>query len=511
MTTENKIFARKSLIALAAASVLMAIGVAGGWWWATSRHSEQMPMVTGDESSGESNVLYWYDPMYPQQHFDQPGQSPFMDMALVPKYASENNDAAAVQIDPRVSQNLGLRLAMAEYLPLETLIETTAIVAFNDRDVAIEQVRVGGFVERVWPLAPGDVITVGQALVELRVPEWTAAQREWLVVRGSGDAELLTAARDRLRQLGMSDAHLRELEQRANEDPVNAASESFVLKASRNGVIQELVVRAGMTLMPGQTLARINGLATVWLDVALPEAQTEGVAPGQRVEAKLPAFPGQVFAGRIKTILPALNEASRSLRIRVELSNDDGRLRPGMTAQLRLHAGGEGKALVVPTEAIIRTGKRALVIVAENESRFTPVEVTLGHELAEHTVITSGLQDGQKIVASGQFLIDSEASLSGVLARSVPAMSDTMTVPALHEADARVEAIDGEAITLAHGPFKSLGMPGMTMTFTLADPALVNAIQVGDRVHVGVRETDRGLMVETIQKATSAAPSGDQP
>jgi len=182
------------------------------------------------------------------------------------------------------------------------------------------------------------------------------------------------------------------------------------------GVVQELNVRTGMTVASGETLARINGLGSVWLAVAVPEAQTGSITEGQAIEARLPAFPGTVFNGKVSAILPDTNPDSRTLRVRVELANTEGRLRPGMTAQVRLNRSTGQDSLWVPSEAVIRTGKRALVMLAEDAGHYRPVEVRLGEESDGKTMILQGLEEGQKVVTSGQFLLDSEASLKGIVA-----------------------------------------------------------------------------------------------
>ncbi|KAB2311465.1 efflux RND transporter periplasmic adaptor subunit [Betaproteobacteria bacterium SCN2] len=480
------------LTLLVGGSALLALGAAAGWWW--SRHaSVSAPAAMPEKQQVEGRILYWYDPMYPQQHFDKPGKSPFMDMDLVPKYADEGGEGAGVKIDPSVAQNLGVRLATVARVDLVTQLEATGLVGFNERDVAVVQSRAGGFVERVWPLAPGDVVRAGQPLAEFLVPEWAAAQYEFLAIRSSGDAALLAAARDRMRLLGMTEALIREVEQSG------APRTRHTLTAPIGGLLQSLDVRQGMNVMAGQTLARINGLGTVWLEVAVPEALAGAVRHGAVAQVRLAGFPEQAIEGRVTTILPALNEATRSLRVRIELPNHDGRLRPGLSAQVSLGAGSGETALAVPTEAVIRTGKRALVMVAGEEGKFLPVEVSLGQEIGERTVIVSGLAEGQKVVASGQFLIDSEASLSGVTARAAET-ADVPSAPALHEADAVIKGIDVDEVTLAHGPFKTLSMPGMTMAFPVGKPGLLKDLKVGDQVRVGVKETEDGLVVERIEK-----------
>ncbi|HEX7972273.1 MAG TPA: efflux RND transporter periplasmic adaptor subunit [Thiobacillus sp.] len=487
--------AKKIFLIAAAGSALLALGATGGWWWGRqpAPGAARTETVSPQPRQGEGKVLYWYDPMAPQQHFDKPGKSPSMDMELLPKYADASGAAAGVKIDPAVAQNLGVRLAKVERIPLVFQAQATGIIGFNERDVAVVQNRSAGFVERVWPLAPGDVVRAGQPLVEFLVPEWAAAQYELLAIRRSGDAALLAAARDRLRLLGMPERMIVALEKSG------AVRSRYTVTAPIGGVIQSLDVRAGMTLTAGQTLARINGLSTVWLEAAVPQTLAGRVGTGDRVTAVV-AGEDTPIEGRVTSIVPVLQDAARTLRVRIELPNRNGRLRPGMSAQLTLQSQPKGTALAVPTEAVIRTGKRALVMLADAQGRFIPAEVSLGQEIGDRTVIAAGVDEGQQVVASGQFLLDSEASLSAIAARPV-ARAAKPASPPLHEADATIKGIAPGEVTLAHGPFKTLAMPAMTMAYPLAAPALTAGFRVGDKVRVGVRQTDDGLVVERIEKA----------
>ncbi len=489
---------KKIVLGLIAVVALLVVGVAAGLWWERNTVPDGgMAMPANTEKSGRT-VLYWYDPMAPTQKFDKPGKSPFMDMELVPKYADESGDASTVKINPGVAQNLGIRLATVTRGSLDSSVMATGIVDFNERDIAIVQARTGGFVERVARLAPNDVIGSGAFIAELLVPEWAALQEEYLALRALGDASLEEGARARMRLGGMPESLIRAV----------AASgkirNRIAITAPRGGVLQSFDVRPGMTLVAGQTLARINGIATVWLDVAIPEAQAGSVRVGQTAEAAFVAFPGKPVQGRVTALLPTLNDAARALRVRVELPNKDGRLRPGLSAQVSLKRTETESALRVPTEAVIRTGRRTLVIVAEAAGRYRPVEVVLGPESGNDTVILSGLDEGQKIVASGQFLIDSEASLQGIAARTKGADAAMPAPVALHEADAVIDEISDAYVTLSHGPFKTLSMSGMTMEFPLASPKLAKGLKAGDRVRAGVRETDEGLLVEKLDKTERA-------
>jgi Cu(I)/Ag(I) efflux system membrane fusion protein len=481
---------------LAAAVVLIALGAAGAMLWSQTRqHTADAPDARA-ASADERRVLYWYDPMVPSQRFDKPGKSPFMDMELVPKYADEGGDAASVSIDPRVSQNLGMRLAPVTRTDISETINATGVVRYNERDIAIVQARSGGYVERVARLAPGDVVKAGAFIAELLVPQWAAAQQEYLALKVTGDAELAAAAEARMRLAGMPERLIGEV--RAS----GQVKDRIGITAPIGGELQSLEVRPGMTLSAGQTLARINGIASVWLDVAVPQAQAGQVRTGQTAEARFAAFPGKTVAGRVIAILPGIDPVARALTVRIELPNRDGRIRPGLSAEVQI-AGATARALTVPSEAVIRSSRRALVIVAEDRGRYRPVEVTLGRQANDRTEVLTGLAEGQQVVASGQFLIDSEASLQGVLDRLSAAPASAPAAP-LHEADAVIEDIDGEEATLAHGPFESLSMPGMTMVFPLARPELAHGLKVGDRVRVGVRQTDDGLLVEKLDKTGNA-------
>ncbi len=482
---------------LAAAVVLIALGAAGAMLWTQTQHQPANTPDTKVAPADERRVLYWYDPMVPSQRFDKPGKSPFMDMELVPKYADEGGDAASVRIDPSIAQNLGMRLAPVTRTDISETIHATGLVRYNERDIAIVQARSGGYVERVARLAPGDVIGAGAFIAELLVPQWAAAQQEYLALKAIGDAELTAAAEARMRLAGMPERLIREVKASGR------MKDRVAIAAPIGGELQSLDVRPGMTLSAGQTLARINGIASVWLDVAVPQAQAGQVRTGHTAGARFAAFPGETVTGRVIAILPGVDPAARALTLRIELPNRDGRIRPGLSAEVQI-AGAPAQALTVPTEAVIRGGRRALVIVAEDRGRYRPVEVTLGRQANDRTEVLTGLTEGQQVVASGQFLIDSEASLQGVLDRLASAPDSGAPAAPLHEADAVIEDIDGEEATLAHGPFESLSMPGMTMVFPLARPELAHGLKAGDRVRVGMRQTDDGLVVEKLEKRGSA-------
>ncbi|MCM5680373.1 efflux RND transporter periplasmic adaptor subunit [Schlegelella sp. S2-27] len=483
---------RRAVVTLA----LLAAGAVGGY--VGSKFTAVIPSTyKGSEaaapgSDGGREVLYWYDPMVPNQRFDKPGKSPFMDMQLVPKYANEAA-TGAVAIDPRLAQSLGWRTAAVERRSGGVVLEVPATIQLNERDVAIVQARSGGFVEHVSALAPGDVIAAGAHIADLLVPEWAGAQQEFLAVRATGDTALTDAARQRLVLLGMPASLIRSVEASGKVEAVTA------IRAPLAGLVDQLTVRSGMTVTPGMTLARISGLATVWLEASVPEVQAPAVVPGQAVEVRVQAWPDEPLPGKVAAVLPQASEQTRTLRVRIELPNPLGRLRSGMFAQVRFSTAGQ-EVLVVPAEAVVRTGRRTVVYVVDTPGRYHPVEVELGADLGDRLVVRRGLEAGQQVVASGQFLIDSEASMQGLLPRQAGAAAASV-----HEGEGAVVEHRGGELTVDHGPIPSLQWGAMEMPFKLAQPQLASGLKPGDRVRFRFVQAAEGYEIREIEPVASGA------
>lgn len=430
----------KSIVAIAA---VVAVFGAGGWWLAQSDapHKHQLekrtssegktyytcsmhPQVRQDEpgscpicgmkltqreeapagdmamSGGDKEPMYWYDPMRPDQHFDKPGKSPFMDMQLVPKYA-EAAGGTLVQIDPRMAQNLGLRVAPATSGTFWQRVDAVGSVVLDERRIVTIESRTAGWIDRLDVRAEGDVVKKGQRLAALYSPELFAARQELKLAESSGDVALVKASEQRLRLLGGG---------------AGGSSQSGVF-APASGFVLELMAREGAQIAPGMPLMKLADLSQVWLQVEIPEVQAGWVKEGRTAEARLKSVPGQVFEGRVDYLYPQLDTMTRTLKARLVFDNADGLLRPGMFADVTLFGGAQREVLLVPTESVIRTGTRTVVMVAEGEGRYRPAHVEAGPERNGETVILSGLEAGQNVVVSGQFLIDSEASLLGAYQR----------------------------------------------------------------------------------------------
>ena len=498
----------KTMLVLALVIVFVATGA--GAYWLGARHNGQAPAPLASKAPAGTGTdrkpLYWQDPMAPGQKFDKPGKSPFMDMPLVPVYAEQAGDEGTVVINPRVQQNLGVRTAEVTRATLATSLSAVGSVVYNERNLVLVQARSNGFLEKLYVRAPLDPVKKGQALAELYVPDWIAAQEEYLTARrlqsrGLGGIE--DAARQRMRLTGMDEGQIRLVVSTGKVHP------RTTLTAPVSGVVAELAAREGMTVAAGAPLFRINGLATVWVNAEIPEAQAAQVRPGNAVEARTPALPGVVFKGKVGAILPEVNAATRTLKARIELSNPSGQLVPGMFATLQFTQSGGKEVLLVPTEAVIQTGTRVVVMVAQGDGRFVPTAVELGAEANGQTEIRNGLALGQRVVVSGQFLIDSEANLKGTTARmaDAPAAAGAKPANTVHHGEGKVERIDKGEVTISHGAVASLKWGPMTMGFKLAPGAVPPKVAVGDLVRFDfTQKKDGGFEIVTIIP-TAAAPT----
>jgi Cu(I)/Ag(I) efflux system membrane fusion protein len=489
---------------------------------ATRRHIKAGLKAGDIDPVTGKKILYYHDPMVPASKFDKPAKSPFMDMMMSPVYADSDSDQGKVAVSPRIQQNLGVRTALVTEGMLSPQVSAVGSIAFNERDQAVVQARATGYVERLHVRATLDRVAKGQPLVDLYVPDWIAAQEEFLSVqrmRGTDFAVLVDGARQRMRQVGMSDEQTRLVEKTGKTQP------RITLVAPTGGVVVELLAREGMTVMSGTMLFRINGLATVWANAEVPESQSALLRPGAKVQARSPAAPGTVFEGKVQAILPEVIAATRTLKARMELANPGGRLVPGMFVQMQIVDMRAEKALLVPTEAVIQTGKRTVVMLAEENGRFRPVDVEAGIESGGQTEIKRGLQTGQRVVVSSQFLIDSEASLRGIEARlngepaspSAKAAAAAASAPR-HVGEAKVESVGKEAMTLSHGPIPSMKWGPMTMDFKLPPGGAPRNVEAGDRVafefYIG---TDNMPQLTTVTpmapapRAAAASAPGSKP
>lgn len=497
---------QKIIFALIAIAVAGAAGF-GAYRAGVDKGLEQAKPVRENPSAanaagGGKKPLYWHDPMVPGHKFDKPGRSPFMAMDLVPVYADEGADEGTVSISPRLQQNLGVRTAEATMGRLSSTLSAVGTVVYNERDMVLVQARSNGYVERLHVRAQLDPVKKGQPLAELYVPEWVGAQEEYLAARrmsAGGIDGLVEAARQRMRLAGMGEDHIRRVETTGRVQP------RATITAPVGGVVAELSAREGMTVTNGAPLFRINGISSVWVHAEVPENAAVRVRPGASVEARTPALPGTVFKGKVSALLPEVNAGTRTLKARLELANPQGQLVPGMFATLSFAPSGGKDAVLVPSEAVIQTGTRSVVMLAQGEGKFSPVDVETGAEGNGQIEILKGIAAGQKVVVSGQFLIDSEASLKGSTAR----MGDGPAAPAaapVHHAEGKLEHIGKDEVTISHGPVASLKWPEMTMGFKPPPKGMPRNVSVGDSVAFDFAQNKDGTFEIKAISPTAAAP-----
>ena len=493
------------------------------------------------DDSGKT-VQYWYDPMVPAQKFDKPGKSPFMDMQLEPKYAntSDNGEESGVAISSQTAQNLGIRLEKVSTKSFGESFSAVGRIEPDERRFYAVQTRVPGFVERLSVRAVGDPVSKGQKVAEIYAPELLAAQQEYLVLLTLKDIDrdnsLKQVARSRLKLLGMSEGEVAIITKTGKSSP------RFGVYAPASGVLTELGVREGGQIMTGSSLMQISDLSQVWVIAEIPERDAARLKPGLAAEVQLQSLPGEVFKGKVDYLYPMLNEASRTLQVRIELPNKANQLRPGMYANI-VFTGQTHDALSVSSESIITTGKRKIVIVKEGDLKksgsYRPVEITTGQERDNVTEILSGLTEGEEVVVSGQFLIDSEASLSGVLARLSnqnqflqdkamgkgmdqgsdmrdmqmrkvkPMSAEKMALDKRPRGRGKVVDVDVKSnhVTLNHEPIAALGWSSMTMGFKVKDSTQLTKLNAGDEVTFDLKaeapekpDMPAHYMIERIEK-----------
>ncbi len=495
------------LVAIAAIYGGYRVGINRGMAIAAQGEPSKIAATASDDksnSNAQRKVLYWHDPMVPGARFDKPGKSPFMDMQLVPVYADEVN-ATGVKVSAAMSQNLGLRTGLVRKAALVTSVEASGIVAQNERSTVVVQSRTAGYVEKLFVRATLDPVSKGQPLATIYSPDWAGALAEYLALRKAHiDPAIVAASRERLRLLSIPD----DVVARAERD--GTAPSRFTLTSPISGVVAELGAREGVMVQPGMALFRIVDLASVWVEANVPEAQSAEVRVGALAHAKTDAYPGRTFSGKVAAVLPQVDAATRTLRARLEVANPGTALKPGMFVTVTMGSGEAQQVLLVPQEAVIATGKRDVVVVARDNQTYEPVEVALGRPVGADVEVKSGLAEGQRVVVSGQFLIDSEASLKSALPRIAGAASAAAiaTAPGVYSAEGEVANVGNDELTLSHGPVPALKWPAMTMGFKNPPSGLPQGIAAGDSVHFEFIAKDGGYQLTRVERVPA---SGTKP
>ncbi len=389
---------------LLAASVLIALAAG----FTAGRHS-QPDAASASATPAERKVLYWYDPMTPDQRFDKPGKSPFMDMDLMPRYADEVADDGGVTVSARQQQNLGMRSEKVQMRMISAPLNVYGTVSADERSLRTVAARANGLVEKLYVAASQQQVKKGQKLATLWIPDWTAAQQEYLAVRQLGDRSLTAAARQRLALQFMPEDVLRRV------DKTGQPQTRTDVLAPEDGYLSQLSVSEGAQVSATQPLFELTSLKQVWMVMDYPPSAASQIHTGSKVTASTDSQPGEVFHGTVSELLPDVDAVSRTLKARVVMDNPQQKLRPGMYLNLSPDISAQKPVLAIPQEALIQTGSRNTVLLNDGNGHFTPQAVITGATRDGWTQVLSGLEEGQSVVTSGQFLIDSEASLRSAL------------------------------------------------------------------------------------------------
>lgn len=442
--------------------------------------------------------LYWVAPMDDNYRRDKPGKSP-MGMDLVPVYADDNKETAdtgRIYIEPHVVNNLGVKTVRAEMKSVKSRIETFGYVQYDEEQILHVHPRVSGWVEKLYVKALGEPIQKGEPLYTLYSPPLVNAQEELLIALKQNNRGLINAATTRLRALHIPSSLINKLKR------TRKVQQNVTFYAPRSGVLDGLKIREGFYVEPGNTLMSIANLEQVWVEAQVFERDAPSVKVGQHVEMTLDFLPGKVWQGQIDYIYPTLNNDTRSLRVRLKFVNDDQQLKPNMYAKVTIYQEVNEPMLLVPNNAVIRTGEQNRVVLAYGNGEFKTVEVQLGQVLNGKTQILAGIQPGDQVVISAQFLIDSESSKSSDFLRI-----DTSENKELKQVWAKgvIKALNANGLTIEHAAVDEWGWPEMTMDFAVKGPEIMSGLEVDQIIDFKIVNTANNQYL--IERAFTLLPT----
>lgn len=441
----------------------------------------------------ERKIAYWVAPMDANYRRDKPGKSP-MGMDLVPVY-EDGEDANVVKINPAVVNNLGVRTAEVQRGKLGRLINTVGYVSYDESKLSHIHARTDGWIENLYVNSEGEEVKKGDILYKLYSPTLVNAQEEYLQGIRSGNKALLNASYVRLEALGVSKAQIKALR------TTRKVRQTIDVYSPQDGIVARLNVRQGMYIKPATEVMSLADLSSVWLLAEVFEKQTAWVKKGDPADVRLSYLPGREWQGDVEYIYPALDSKTRTLKVRLHFENPGEELKPNMFAKVRIYGGFKDNLTFIPHEALIRTGDEERVILSLGEGRFSSRVVVAGMESGNYVEIKEGLTAGERVVVSGQFLIDSEASTKASVMRMGEGdaeksddKSDSSETgkPVMGMGKVKSIMAGHGMLTLEHEPIESLGWPAMTMDFTTVDGVDLSDIKAGQSVHFELQKQASG-------------------
>ncbi|EKY4879881.1 TPA: efflux RND transporter periplasmic adaptor subunit [Vibrio vulnificus] len=469
------------------ATVALLIGAALGFTANQYFNGHDMSAMAATDNKASHEPLYWVAPMDPNYKRDKPGKSP-MGMDLIPVYADDlagaNDKPGTVKIDPSVENNLGVKTAAVELAKLSPRIETVGYIAFDESKLWQTNVRVSGWVEKLYINAVGEQVKKGDVLFTLYSPELVKAQEELLNAKRTGRDGLVKGATERLLSLGVDREQINQMIRRGK------ASQNIEIKALANGVIASLNIREGGYLSPAQAVISAGPLNEVWVDAEVFERQAHWLTNGSQASMTLDALPGKAWQGEVDYVYPILDPKTRTLRMRLKFANPNGELKPNMFANITLQPVSDSEVLTVPKSSVIRSGGMTRVVLAEGEGKYRSARIETGREADDKVEVLQGLNQGDRIVTSAHFMLDSESSQSADLSRinGVEAPAET----AWAKGEITDLMADHGMLTINHQPVPEWNWPGMTMNFNAAQGVDLTGLAKGQAIEFEMQKTDDG-------------------
>ena len=367
----------------------------------------------------ERKIAYWRAPMNPMEIYDKPGKSA-MGMDLVPVYEDEVIGGVAVSIDPVTQQNMGVRTAVVEKGPLTRTINTYGHVTYDETRMTQISPKINGWIEKIYADFEGIQVKKNEPLFEIYSPDLIAAQEEFVstLKRASANQSLVQSARRRLEYFDVSEYDIQQLEK------TGRIHKTVTIRSPFAGVVTLKNAQQGSYVMAGTLIYRITDLSRVWVECHIYEYELPWVKQGQTAIMSLPYEPGKTFTGKVSYIYPYLQPMTRDVVARLEFANPDFSIKPDMYADIQILCQAKGEGMIIPSEAVIRSGKRNVVFITRENNKFSPREVTLGVSLdAGRVQVLSGIAPGETVVTSGQFMLDSESKLKEAVQKMMEAKS----------------------------------------------------------------------------------------
>jgi Cu(I)/Ag(I) efflux system membrane fusion protein len=503
-------------------ALFAALAGAGGYYAGTRDHGVRAPDGAAATTAAQpgKKLLYYRNPMGLADTSPTPKKDS-MGMDYIAVYAGGADEEPLAANQVRIStdkvQKLGVRTEAAQLRTLDRIVRASGRIEPDERRVYAISPKFEGYVERLFVNVTGQAVGKGQTLFEVYSPELVSAQREYAIaVQGvsalkdaegqaqAGMAQLADASLQRLRNWDISEAQIKALTE------TGATTRTLTFRSPVSGIVMEKKALQGMRFMPGEALYQIADLSSVWVMTDVFEQDIGLVKNGAKAAVKINAYPDKSFSGRVTYVYPTLNPETRTVPVRVELTNPGGLLKPGMFAQVELPVGTKGQVVTVPVSAVIDSGTRQIVLVEKGAGRYESREVKLGARSDTHVEVLDGVDDGEPVVVAANFLIDAESNLKaalGGLGSAAPASAPTTATASVaktvgHQATGTVDSVDLKdgTVNLSHGPVASLKWPAMTMEFKTANPALLQALKPGAKASVEFVERQPGEWVITSVK-----------